>query len=59
VQFHPESVATAYGVALLRNFAAMTHVYHGLPLPATPPSLLARLAGAALPDAVILLCVAT
>ena len=28
VQFHPESIATAYGAALLRNFRAFVDAYH-------------------------------
>lgn len=47
VQFHPESVATGYGAALLANFAALTAAHHGLPPLNLPPAMLARLPGAA------------
>ena len=46
VQFHPESVATGFGAALLANFAALTAAHHGLPPLCLPPALLARLPGA-------------
>ena len=37
VQFHPESIGTAFGRQLLHNFAAMTAHWHGLPrLPSLP-----------------------
>eukprot|EP00887_Chlorella_sp_A99_P000877 scaffold5.g877.t1 len=35
VQFHPESIATGYGAALLHNFRDLTCAFHGLPAP--PP----------------------
>lgn len=37
VQFHPESVATSYGDALLANFRDMTAAHHGLLLPRELP----------------------
>lgn len=37
VQFHPESIATSYGAALLENFRDITSSFHGLPL--LPPVL--------------------
>ncbi|KAI7841835.1 hypothetical protein COHA_004364 [Chlorella ohadii] len=45
VQFHPESIATGFGAALLRNFAALTWRFHGQPLPPLPPSLASKLPG--------------
>ena len=39
VQFHPESIGTAFGFQLLQNFRDLTVQYHGLPsqLPAKLP----------------------
>lgn len=39
VQFHPESIGTAFGFQLLQNFSDLTADYHGLPedLPAQLP----------------------
>lgn len=37
VQFHPESVATQYGIAVLQNFRDLTLQHRGLP--AEPPLL--------------------
>lgn len=37
VQFHPESVATGWGPALLRNFLVLAHEFHGLPALPPPP----------------------
>ena len=34
VQFHPESIGTAFGFQLLQNFHDLTVEYHGLPKPA-------------------------
>lgn len=33
VQFHPESIATSFGAALLSNFRDMTTAHHSLSLP--------------------------
>lgn len=37
VQFHPESVATAFGHALLANFRDLTAAHRGLTTPGRPP----------------------
>lgn len=36
VQFHPESIGTAFGFQLLQNFRDLTVEYHGLP--SQPPA---------------------
>ena len=45
VQFHPESIATGFGAALLRNFAALTWRFHGQPVPPLLPTLASKLPG--------------
>ncbi|KAL6771710.1 ADC1 [Auxenochlorella protothecoides x Auxenochlorella symbiontica] len=40
VQFHPESVATRWGPALLRNFLTLAHEFHGAPAHTLPEGLL-------------------
>lgn len=51
VQFHPESVATVFGGALLSNFASMTRARLGLPPgpPPPPPRVLVGPPGRAVP----------
>jgi para-aminobenzoate synthetase len=56
VQYHPESIATGYGAALLQNFRDLTAAHHGLPpqppaaRPAGPPGRRLPAAAWAQPD---------
>ena len=39
VQFHPESIGTAYGRQLLQNFHNLTAKYRGMQLPKQPAAV--------------------
>lgn len=54
VQFHPESVATRWGPALLRNFLTLAHEFHGAPAHTLPEGLLPQ-GGPGVPGSVCLL----
>lgn len=53
VQFHPESVATAFGEALLTNFRNITAAHHNLVVPASVSTITNGVDSRSLPECTI------